>query len=295
MERLNYNQLYYFYVVATEGSVKAACEKLHLTQPTISGQLKTFEEWLGFELFERKHRKLVLNQYGKLLLKKAERIFSLGEELVATLPKEGQKIRNDVKIGITPSLHVSLVHDFTLKVWKDQEQTIQIENANMDSLIDMLNKNAIDFILCDSPYEKSKNRYKSINLGTQDLVAVGTEDYKKYKKNFPESLSGAPFLSYTDKSLLRSEIDYFFQINDIKPDVIGTIDDTTLLRLVAEKGLGIAILPELAAKAAIKSRQLIKIGVLPTIKASSWIVTSNLGSRKLFVKKMINDYLIKKK
>ncbi len=44
MDRINLNKLYYFYVVAKEGSVKAASTKLHLTQPTISAQVKQLEE-----------------------------------------------------------------------------------------------------------------------------------------------------------------------------------------------------------------------------------------------------------
>ena len=56
MTRLNYNHLYYFYVIAHECSIKSACSKLNLTQPTISDQLKNLEEDLGQDLFYRQHR-----------------------------------------------------------------------------------------------------------------------------------------------------------------------------------------------------------------------------------------------
>ena len=68
MYNLNYNQLYYFYVVATHGSIKKACDKLNLTQPSISGGIKTLEESLGVKLFDREYRKLTLNIFKIIIL-----------------------------------------------------------------------------------------------------------------------------------------------------------------------------------------------------------------------------------
>jgi len=85
MDWLNYHHLLYFWVVASEGSVTAACERLHLTQPTISSQLRKLEKFVGSNLFKRLARNLVLTKTGQLVLEYAEEIFSLGRELSEVL------------------------------------------------------------------------------------------------------------------------------------------------------------------------------------------------------------------
>ena len=81
MERLNYQHLYYFWNVAKEGSVTRACEKLHLAQPTISGQLSVFEQAIGEKLFYKEGKKLALTDTGRMVFNYAEDIFALGREL----------------------------------------------------------------------------------------------------------------------------------------------------------------------------------------------------------------------
>ena len=85
MEWLNYHHLLYFWTVAKAGSITAACEQLHLAQPTISAQLRDLENALGRKLFTRAGRHLVLTEAGRLVYRYADEIFSLGRELLDTL------------------------------------------------------------------------------------------------------------------------------------------------------------------------------------------------------------------
>src|SRR5947207_1031189 len=81
MEWLNYHHLLYFWTVAREGTVAKACVKLHLAQPTISGQLRQLERDLGTKLFERVGRHLILTETGQEVYRLADEIFTLGREL----------------------------------------------------------------------------------------------------------------------------------------------------------------------------------------------------------------------
>lgn len=81
MDRLNYHHLLYFCVAASQGSVTAACEMLHLAQPTVSSRLKKLEKSAGRKLLERSRRGLVLTETSKLVFEYADEIFSLGQEL----------------------------------------------------------------------------------------------------------------------------------------------------------------------------------------------------------------------
>src|SRR4051812_2553433 len=90
MKWLNYHHLLYFWTVARDGSIARACTRLHLTQPTISKQLRMLEKALGTRLFERQGRHLVLTDMGQVVYRYADEIFSLGRELQRSL--EGQPV-----------------------------------------------------------------------------------------------------------------------------------------------------------------------------------------------------------
>ena len=81
MDWLNYHHLYYFWLVAREGSIARAGEQLHLAHPTISKQLHQLESSFENKLFERVGRNLVLADFGQTVFRYAEEIFSVGREL----------------------------------------------------------------------------------------------------------------------------------------------------------------------------------------------------------------------
>jgi len=71
MKWLNYHHLLYFWTVAREGTITAACERLRLAQPTISAQLKKLEESLGHKLFRHVGRNLALTETGRVVFRHA--------------------------------------------------------------------------------------------------------------------------------------------------------------------------------------------------------------------------------
>jgi DNA-binding transcriptional LysR family regulator len=85
MAWFNHHHLLYFWTVAREGSIARACGQLHLTQPTISAQLRSLEKALGARLFDRVGRNLVLTETGRVVYRYADEIFTLGRELQDTL------------------------------------------------------------------------------------------------------------------------------------------------------------------------------------------------------------------
>ena len=85
MERLNYHHLLYFWMVAREGTMARACERLLLAQSTLSAQIAALEDALGEKLFERAGRKLRLTEMGRTVFGYADEIFSLGRELVESV------------------------------------------------------------------------------------------------------------------------------------------------------------------------------------------------------------------
>src|SRR2546428_329337 len=112
MEWLNYHHLLYFWVVAKEGSIVRASKELRLAHPTISGQIHRLEENLGEKLFARRGRHLVLTEVGRVPVRYADEIFSLGRELIDTLKgrASGKPLR--LTVGVADVLPPSLVRRF---------------------------------------------------------------------------------------------------------------------------------------------------------------------------------------
>src|SRR5262245_45781324 len=101
---LNYHHLRIFWAIARAGSLRAAAEDLHLSQPTLSTQLRELEETLGHPLFTRTGRRLVLTAEGRVALGYAEEIFSLGSELRHALDRRDTTRARRLNVGITESL-----------------------------------------------------------------------------------------------------------------------------------------------------------------------------------------------
>ncbi len=100
--------LRYFIAVANEESISAAAKQLHLSQPTLSRQLKDLEMELGTDLFIRGNRKISLTEEGKYLFKKAKEIVDLADKTEANLKDSKEMISGEVYIGAgeTEAMHL---------------------------------------------------------------------------------------------------------------------------------------------------------------------------------------------
>src|SRR5262245_31702152 len=85
LHNLNFLHLLYFWTVARDGSIASACDRLQISQPTISMQIRKLEKTLGHRLFDRSGRNLVLTEVGRNVFEYADEIFSLGREMLGTL------------------------------------------------------------------------------------------------------------------------------------------------------------------------------------------------------------------
>ena len=81
VDPLNHHHLFHFWTVVREGGVTRASDKLHVSQPTVSGQLRELQESLGEKLLVRSGRTVVLTDVGRTVYRYADEIFALGREL----------------------------------------------------------------------------------------------------------------------------------------------------------------------------------------------------------------------
>lgn len=242
MQWLNYHHLLYFWTVAREGSVVRAAETLSLTQPTISGQIRALEDALGEKLFERAGRRLVLTEVGRLVFRYADEIFTLGRELLDTLNDRptGRPYRLVVGIAdVMPKLIVRRLLEPALAL-PEGVQVICREDKS-DRLLAALSLHELDVVLADTPMGPGVS-VRAFNhlLGESPVSILGTRALaQKLRRNFPRSLDQAPILLPTENNVMRRSLDQYFAANDVRPRIVGEIEDSALLKSFGEAGIGV--------------------------------------------------------
>ncbi|MCP4591359.1 MAG: transcriptional activator NhaR [bacterium] len=251
MEWLNYHHLHYFWAVAKMGTIAAACEKLHVAQPTISAQLRTLENSFGEKLFKRVGRNLVLTDTGRTVYRYADDIFSLGGELLDTL--KGRPTGNPLRfsVGVADVLPKLIAHRLLEPALKLPEP-IQLvcRESTPAELLARLAVHELDLILSDSPIGPDV-RVRAFNhlLGECGITIFGSEELATaHRRRFPRSLDGAPFLMPAGNTTLRRSLDFWFDSEDIRPSVVGEFDDSALLKVFGQAGAGMFAAPDVIEK-----------------------------------------------
>lgn len=279
MDRLNFNHFYYFYVVANEGSIKAAAEKVYVSQPTISDQIKLLEEYFECQLFERQHRQLVLTQEGELALDYATRIFDLSNEVTRRLRHNIKIPKTSFDIGMTPYMSQYFLYDLIMPLFDQKDYTVHLHQQGRHILLAELEAENIDIFFTDDK-ENLPAATEYFRVGLNKTFVVAHKKYRKFKKNFPESLNEIPFFSYSNESTLKYDIEMFFAQNAITPRVIGQAEDIDLYQLVTEQGLAFTIVPEVAKNRLCQNKDVIVLGELKELQSSVYAVIKK-GERGL--------------
>jgi LysR family transcriptional regulator, transcriptional activator of nhaA len=251
MDWINYHHLLYFYTIAREGSIAKACKQLHLTQPTLSSQLRALEEYLGEKLFLRSGRSLVLTEIGRLVYRYAEEIFTLGRELTDTL--KGRPIGRPVRftVGIADAMPKLIAYRLLEPALRLESPVhLVCREGKPSHLLAELVMHGLDLVLADIPAGPDiKVRAYNHLLGECDIAIFGaTPLAERYRKKFPASLEGAPFLMPTPGSNLRRMLDQWFEEHAIRPRLAGEMEDSALLKVFGGSAAGLFAAPFAIAK-----------------------------------------------
>ncbi|MES2855077.1 MAG: LysR family transcriptional regulator [Bdellovibrionota bacterium] len=290
MQWLNYQHLYYFRVIANEGGIARAAEKLRLGQPTLSTQLKQLEDMIGKRLFERRNRKLLLTEAGRAALNYANEIFRLGDEMLEVLNDRTTENLTHLQIGALDSVPKSVLSSLVAEAYKIAPCTISILEGKGDELFRELRAHRIDLIVSNFPAQAREEHVFSKSVGKLPVVVYGSEKFKNLKRGFPGSLNDEPFVLPTSHSKLRHDLSHFFKLNEIKVVPVAETQDTSLQILLAVQGVGLAPLAETGR---LKDENLFRIGPLKGVYEEVWL---NSAQRKLenpVAAKLMNSFSLK--
>jgi len=272
---VNYHHLYYFLIIAHEGSISNASKRLRLGQPTLSVQLKSLEESLGVSLFERKKKKMILTEEGEMILEYADEIFAIGDEMQAAIRDRTFKKRSHFHIGVLESLPKRLIYQLVSFVRSSRNCSATVLEGDGDYLLRELSANRIDLFLTNyTPTVKMTEQFNSKLLASVPISIFGTGKFRSLKSNFPQSLNNQPFILPTLHSKLRHDLGHYFRANGILVDIIIETQDTSVQKLLATEGMGLAPLPDFAGKELVDEKKLVKLGTLSQVKEDFWLISS---------------------
>lgn len=163
--------LEYFLAIAREETISKAAEFLHITQPTLSRQMKDLEDELGKSLFVRGNRKITLTKDGMLLRKRAEEIVSLVEKTEAEMLADDTDLSGDIFIGSGETDSMRLIAKVMHKIKQDHPHLkFHLYSGNAEDVTDRLDKGLIDFGILIEPADVSK--YDFIKMPTTDVWGI---------------------------------------------------------------------------------------------------------------------------
>jgi LysR family transcriptional activator of nhaA len=274
MEWINYHHLLYFWLVAREGSLARASAELRLAQSTVSKQIHHFEHTLGFELFTKSGRRLVLTENGRVVFRYADEIFGLGREMLDTLRDHtvGRPLR--LTIGIADVVP-KLIAERILAPALDLSGPVRL--ICMEGKPDrLLADHELDMIVTDAPANPNvKVRVFSHLLGESDISFFGRADLAtKYGRNFPSSLHGAPVLLPTENTVLRRSLDQWFEVHGLRPHIVGEFEDSALLKVFGYRGAGMFPAVSVISREIQAQYKVRRIGQVPEVRERLYAVTA---------------------
>lgn len=246
MAWLNYHHLLYFWTVARTGTIANASRELHLSQPTISTQLKTLEEALGQKLFQRAGRRLVMTDVGRTTFRYADEIFRLGRELQESLTRGpmSRQVRFAVGVAdVVPKLVAERLLEPAYGAVPDLQ--LEVHEGHVSQLLVKLALHELDVVISDQPAPHDvKVRAFNHHLGGSGTTFFARANLAgPLKKGFPKSLDGTPMLMPLVGSSSRVLLDEWFDTLGVRPKVVGEFDDSALMKVFGASGRGVFAAP----------------------------------------------------
>lgn len=234
--------LQYFLAVAREENISGAAEFLHLSQPTLSRQLKDLEDELGKQLFIRGNRKITLTEDGMILRKRAEEITELVKKTEDEITSSDDTLAGNITIGAGETDG----NRFLIQAMNAIQQNyplvrFHIISGDKEMITEAIDRGLIDFGIVFGNMDTAK--YDSIPIDYKDTWGVLMQrDAELAKKEFitAEDLMDKPLI-ISRQAFQNSELKNFFHMEQDKLNIAATYSLLFNGSLMVDEGLGYAI------------------------------------------------------
>jgi LysR family transcriptional activator of nhaA len=299
----NFNHLYYFYVTAKSGGVTCAARHLHLSQPSLSSQLKVLEGSLDVKLFEKNGRRNELTGVGHVVFDYCRKMFELSEamdEVVAKkMPMETKRISIGISEEVDRSFVVEVVSGLLKKLSPDQRPKVALISAGKEQLADRLRFRELDAVVTETPMVD----IDFINLDHVEVPVILTCPFywKTKAVNKKNSAIGMvrDFLGEAEpqwvvpnaKFKLRSEIDHFIEENSMQGKIVFESDTLSTLASAIKSEIGFSFLPAFYVVNELRLKSLKRIGPKEGFwKYPLWLVANHLNKDDFLINEFSHSF-----
>ena len=274
MPFLNYHHLRYFRAIAREQSLARAAEKLNLSAPALSIQLKQLEQSLGHSLFVRRRSGLELTEAGRVALDYANTIGKAGEELMDVMqdrPKGGRQV---LRAGAVATLSRNFLVEFLKPILHRADIEVVVRSGGLRELLIMLHSHQVDLVLSNHPaLRDSETTWHSHLLAEQPVSLVGTRAWLRRKLRFPADFADVSVILPSMESNVRAGFDRLLAAAGVRPRIIAEVDDMATLRLMAREGEGLALVPPVVVRDEIQAKTLVETHRIPQLRETFYAIT----------------------
>lgn len=255
---LNLSQLQTFVTVASEGSMTAAADKLFLTQPAVSQQMRNMEDDLGVELIVRGSKQIKMTAQGEILYEHAKKILSLAQMAEVSIKSIGAQLRGELRIGTLNSIGLHLMSPVVSRLLKfNPDFKIKVNYSKGESLIQSYKKGELDVLVLpetEMNYKTALNDSKSQVLFQEEMWLVGSGKDEFYPTNISiNEIKKIPYVHFSDEFP-----DFDQKLHQKVGDLQSVFESSNVgtLKRVIEYGLGIGFLPASSIKKQVRSGRL---------------------------------------
>ncbi len=251
-----------FVETAREKSFTRAAEKLFLTQPAVSLQVKALEDELGEDLFERRGKQILLTEAGRLLFTRAEAILEMAERIRQDMAALGELRTGRLSIG-TSDTNCAYVLPPAVKAFRRAYPGIEIRLTDRMSpeVVRLVLEGSVDFGLATLPVTEHRVRTRPFFI-REDVAICSPGDLLATPETVDlHTLGDRPMLMLERGSTSRGLIDRMFAEAGLRPHVAMELGSIEVIKRFVEIGLGIAIVPEVAVRDEVRSRRLTALRV----------------------------------
>lgn len=276
---VNYHHLLYFKTIAMEGGIANAAKKLRLGQPTLSTQMKQFEETIGHQLFDRSKRHIQLTEAGRMVLGYAVEIFKLGDEMLDSLNDQHVTTKIQVQIGAMDTVPKHLVLKIFQHAQSNFDCIVSVIEGHGDELLRELRAHRLDLVIANYPPPVGDNGgFYAKNIAKMPVAICGASKFTKLKRGFPQSIKDQPLVLPSLQSKLRHDVQDYFKLRDIHINIKAEVQDSSLQKLMGSHGDGLIPIALPAASEAIKNKELVIIGTMEDVYEELWLIA---GQRRI--------------
>ena len=264
---MNFQQLATYCTVVSEGSMTAAAEKLFLTQPAVSQQIRNLEDEVGSELLVRGVRNVKPTLQGQLLYDYAKKILQLTEQAEVAMQAMSNELAGEVTIGTLNSLGLYLISPVIgLFLKHNSKLRIRLNYANTPQLISDVENGSADILIIPEPDAEISPAFKDLNkkyLMTDEMWLVGSgRDTSLPQSILMKDYNKAPVIQFNDKYVsFKNKLDEKLKADGILVDPVFQSDNVGTLKRVIETGIGWGFLPSHSIKKQVRTGRLSRVQV----------------------------------